>query len=214
MVIDQVDCKYRGHFERWHSGLRRPRRSIVSALPRARSGQATMTPTILSPLKPLSPVASALRLSLSPVLDGRAVVDGAWWPRTRDAAAELPALITAVDQRLGRVTLRVGVYRDAWDHIPRRISARGRQVRVGWFRHADPRVITLIFSGAEPIVLLVIPPGTASAPAEAAMALTVQGTAGFALTDILAIAHLPPVPPTRTPEENGWENEGGHLIDV
>ncbi len=72
-------------------------------------------------------------------------------------------------------------------------------------------MITLVFSAAEPIVLLVIPPGTASAPAEAALALAAQGTAGLALTDILAAAHLPVASPSRTPGEDGWENEGGHL---
>jgi hypothetical protein len=124
-----------------------------------------MTPTLLSHLKPLSAVASTvpvtnstLRLSLSPVLDRRAMVDGAWWPRTRDAAAELPELIVAVDQRLDRATLRVGVHMDGWEHVPQRIPARGRQIRVEWFRHADPRLITLFFANAEPIVLLVIPP--------------------------------------------------------
>ncbi|WP_170223162.1 hypothetical protein [Nonomuraea turkmeniaca] len=36
-----------------------------------------------------------------------------------------------------------------------------RQVRVGSLSQADPRVVTLSFARAEPIVLLVIPPGTA-----------------------------------------------------
>ena len=67
------------------------------------------------------------------------MVDGAWWPYSRDAAAELPNLIAAVDQRLGRTTLRIGVHQDAWRRIPRRIPARGRQVRIGWFRQTDPR---------------------------------------------------------------------------
>jgi hypothetical protein len=153
-----------------------------------------MTPTILSHLKPLSSVTSAvpavdsaIRLSLNAVLDRRASVDGAWWPYSRDAAAELPGLITAVDQRIGRATLRVSVYADAWDDIPRRIPARGRQVRIGSFRSGDPHVITLILAGAEPIRLLVIPADTAG-PAEATLTLTAQDT-----TDLLTIAHLPSV---------------------
>ncbi|GAA0966675.1 hypothetical protein GCM10009555_009110 [Acrocarpospora macrocephala] len=150
-----------------------------------------MTPTILSHLKPLSSVTSAIpavdsaiRLSLNAVPDRRAAVDGAWWPYSRDAAAELPGLITAVDQRIGRTTLRLSVYADAWDHIPRRIPARGRQVRIGSFQSGDPHVITLILAGAEPIRLLVIPAGTA----EGALKLT-----GFAPADPPTIAHLPAV---------------------
>ncbi|WP_223167823.1 DUF5994 family protein [Nonomuraea sp. SYSU D8015] len=93
------------------------------------------------------------------MLDRRALVDGAWWPYSHDARAGLPGLIAAVDRLLDRVMLRIGVHRDAWQRIPRRIPARGRQVRVGWFRHADPRVIILFFAAAEPVVLLIIPPG-------------------------------------------------------
>ncbi|MEV1167626.1 DUF5994 family protein [Nonomuraea sp. NPDC049784] len=152
----------------------------------------------------MSPVASALpacdstiRLSLSPALDRRATVDGAWWPRSSDAAAELPGLIAAVDQRLGRSTMRVSVYRDAWVHIPRRIPACGRQVRVGWFCHADPRVVILTLAGSEQIVLLIIEPDTARGPAEATLELAAQDTTGFSPTEILTIARLPAVPYTR-----------------
>ncbi|MEQ4722612.1 DUF5994 family protein [Nonomuraea sp. B19D2] len=184
-----------------------------------------MTPTLLSQRTPLSStssaiprVDSALRLSLHPVLDRRAVVDGAWWPYSRDAAAELPGLIAAVDRLLDRVTLRIGLHRDAWQSIPHRIPARGRQVRIGWFRHTDPRLITLIFAAGEPVVLLVIPPGTAAGPAEAMLKLTAQDTAGLSLDDILTVARLPPdpAPPLRGTAADSlacWEDEGGSVTD-
>ncbi|GAA3611456.1 hypothetical protein GCM10022419_115610 [Nonomuraea rosea] len=167
-----------------------------------------MTPTLLSHLMPLSAVASAVpasdstvRLSLDPVLDRRATVDGAWWPYSRDAAAELPGLIAAVDQRLGRVTLSVGVYRDSWDHIPRRIQARGRQIRVGWFHHTDPRVITLMSAGADPITLLVFEPGTATTAVEAAPRPASRDTTGFELSGTLLTTHL--LAAARTPRGRG-----------
>ncbi|WP_156045699.1 DUF5994 family protein [Herbidospora cretacea] len=105
----------------------------------------------------------AQRLSLDPALDRTAVADGAWWPYSRDATAELPGLIAAVDQRMGRATMRIGLHADAWDNIPRRIPARGRQVRVGWFRHSDPRMITLTLDGCQQVALLVLPPEAAPA---------------------------------------------------
>jgi hypothetical protein len=74
------------------------------------------------------------------------------------------------------------------------IPARGRQVRIGWFRHTDPRLITLIFAAGEPVVLLVIPPDTAAGPAEATLKLTTQDTAGLSIDDILTVARLPPNP--------------------
>ncbi|MFC4114463.1 DUF5994 family protein [Nonomuraea zeae] len=168
--------------------------------------------TLLQPA-PASPAAdSALRLSLNPVLDRSGTVDGAWWPRTRDAADELPALISAVDQRLGRAVLRVGLYEEAWEHIPRRIQAPGRQVRVGWFRSADPHLITLSIAGTAPITLLVIPPGTAEAIATAALTLAAAGTVGVRPADILD----PAGPDEGVPGRDGsasWENEGGRVTD-
>ncbi|MGI5291726.1 DUF5994 family protein [Nonomuraea polychroma] len=179
-----------------------------------------MMTTPLSPFTPSNrdtaavPTAhTAPRLSLNPLIDRRGTVDGAWWPRTRDAAAELPTLISAVDQRLGRAVLRVGLYRDAWDHIPRRIPARGRHVRVGWFRSADPHLITLSIAGTAPITLLVIPPGTAYDSATAALTFAAAGTVGIRPADIL----LPAAPDEGIPGRDGstaWENEGGRVTDL
>ncbi|MFI6603272.1 DUF5994 family protein [Nonomuraea sp. NPDC050536] len=181
-----------------------------------------MAPTLLSQPAPLSAassaiprVDSALRLSLHPVPNRRAVVDGAWWPYSRDATAELPDLIAAVDRLLDRATLRIGVHRDTWQNIPRRIPARGRQVRIGWFRHTDPRVITLIFAAGEPVVLLVIPPGTAAGAAKATLKLTAQNIAGMAVDDMLTLASLPPDPALRAGTAGSparGENEGGSVI--
>jgi hypothetical protein len=99
------------------------------------------------------------------------------------------------------------------------IPARGRQVRIGWFRHTDPRMITLIFSAGEPVVLLVIPPDTAAGPAEATLKLTTQDTAGLSIDDILTGARLPPnpTPPHSASARDGsdgsarWDNEGGSI---
>ncbi|WP_061290985.1 DUF5994 family protein [Herbidospora cretacea] len=129
---------------------------------------------------------SDLRISLNPRLDRRGTVDGAWWPGTRDAAAELPALVSAVDQRIGRPVLRVGLYREAWDDIPHRFPAPGRQVKVGWFLSGDPHLIILSFAGPEPVTLLVIPADTPRDVAVAALAVAAAGTIGVRPADILA----------------------------
>jgi hypothetical protein len=171
-----------------------------------------MMTTLLSPSSAVLAVRSAPRLSLNAVLDRRGTVDGAWWPRTRDAAAELPALISAVNQRLDRAVLRVGLYVDAWDHIPRRVPALGRRVSVGWFRSADPHVITLSIAGTAPITLLVIPPGTADGPAMAALALAAAGTVGIRPADILHPA-VPEEGSLGRDSSASWENEGGRVAD-
>ncbi|MFI6393614.1 DUF5994 family protein [Nonomuraea sp. NPDC050540] len=143
-----------------------------------------MTPTLL----PLHPVP---RLSLDPTPSRRAVVNGAWWPRSRDAAAELPGLVAAGDQRLGRTTLLVGLHPDAWRHIPDRIPARGRLVRVGRFRGADPHVVVLFFAAVEPVALLLIPPDTAAGPAQNALTRAARHTADLTADDLLALTRLP-----------------------
>ncbi|GAA5068218.1 hypothetical protein HNP84_008338 [Thermocatellispora tengchongensis] len=148
-----------------------------------------MTPTFLTYPDPLSAVAvrvpevdSTVRLSLDAVRGRRAGVDGAWWPYSRDAAAELPGLIAAVDQRLGRTTLRVEVRMESWENVPRQIPARGRRIRVGRFHGSDPRLITLILSDGEPIVLLVIPPDTIGGGAGTALGLTARDAAHLCAT--------------------------------
>ncbi|MFI6597364.1 DUF5994 family protein [Nonomuraea sp. NPDC050536] len=175
-----------------------------------------MKPTLLSHLKPLSAIAraapttdSAVRLCLNPVLDRRAVVDGAWWPRSRDAAAELPSLIAAVDQRLDQITVGVGIYRDAWYDLPHRIPARGRRIQVSCFHRTDPRVITLIPSVGKPIVLLIIEPNTTSGAA----ALTAQDTTGLSPADIITIPPFPAPSPADADTAAKGENEGRPSAD-
>jgi Family of unknown function (DUF5994) len=41
-----------------------------------------------------------LQLAFPPSSSTHSVLDGSWWPRARDAAAELPALIAAVTDQL------------------------------------------------------------------------------------------------------------------
>ena len=53
----------------------------------------------------ISPVSLArARLRLRPDRSGVALLDGGWWPRSADPAAELPGLILALDERRGRIT--------------------------------------------------------------------------------------------------------------
>lgn len=128
-----------------------------------------MPTTLLTPRAPLSAVSgtiprvdSPVRLALTPLPGPRDVVDGTWWPYSRDATTQLPGLIAAVDQRRGRTTLRVGVHPEAWEHIPRRVPARGRQVDVRLFHHAHVELVVLCFAGGEHLALHVVPPGTAN----------------------------------------------------
>ena len=67
------------------------------------------------------------RLVFPPSATAQGVVDGSWWPRTRDPATELPALIAAVTDRMGMVD-RIMLNADAWDTRPRQITTVGQHV--------------------------------------------------------------------------------------
>ena len=64
------------------------------------------------------PPRQTLRLKLKPKAPTTGYVDGAWWPRSRDLSAELPALLAVLAVRLGRVQ-RVSFNLTDWDATPR-----------------------------------------------------------------------------------------------
>jgi hypothetical protein len=62
---------------------------------------------------------------LQPDRAGPALLDGGWWPRTDDPAAELPGLILALDKRHGRIT-RIMLGTAGWDGSrPHRLRVDG-----------------------------------------------------------------------------------------
>jgi hypothetical protein len=105
------------------------------------------------------PPRHTLRLKLKPKAPTTGQVDGAWWPRTRELSAELPALLAVLAVRLGR-TERVSYNLTAWDTAPRRITVDGRQIRLGGFHSQHPDTVDVIGPNEPRITLLVIPPET------------------------------------------------------
>ncbi|MFE5813115.1 DUF5994 family protein [Streptomyces sp. NPDC056479] len=104
--------------------------------------------------------------------DRQGVLDGAWWPRSRDIATELPNLITALTEHLGPVT-RVGLDADAWEELPTRITIEDRVVHIDSSPVGDDTV--LITRGEQDLFsLLVVPPHAAPDAARAAMAEAVR----------------------------------------
>ncbi|MGV4926889.1 hypothetical protein K2224_32605 (plasmid) [Streptomyces sp. BHT-5-2] len=111
------------------------------------------------------PGTALLRLETTQERGG--VLDGAWWPRSRDIGAELPGLITALTEHLGPVT-RVGLDESAWQELPTRLAIDDRVVRIDSFPVGDDTV--LITRGEnDHFALLVVPPDAAPDAARAAM---------------------------------------------
>ncbi|WTW95873.1 DUF5994 family protein [Streptomycetaceae bacterium NBC_01309] len=155
------------------------------------------------------------RVALTP--PGKAVgrLDGAWWPRSRDLARELPSLVRAMED-VGVIT-RATVNPALWQSVPRRVPASGRLVKVGWFTdEQDLHEIMLLSHRAGRWELLVVPPETA--PSTAQRMMTAAATAGDMRSATVLVHTMSTPVPTRTdlrdvddPSESDWEAEGGHL---
>ncbi len=118
----------------------------------------------------------AARIALRPVGSSRGLLDGAWWPRSRDLLRELPALIDALAPRWGRIT-RIAVNPRHWPVVPRKIPVPGHVVKAGWFKdEQDPHKLLLLSYTAGRWDLLVIPPETGAAAASRLMAAATDDT--------------------------------------
>jgi len=106
-----------------------------------------------------------LRLRLKPKAPTTGWVDGGWWPRSRDLAAELPGLLSVLAVRLGRIE-RVSYHLGEWAPAVGKISCRGGVVRLAGY-HAQRADTVDVVAASQRITLLVVPP---EAPAQAARA--------------------------------------------
>jgi hypothetical protein len=190
-----------------------------------------MTATVVSPAPDTQVPPPAVRLLLKPPSRHPGMVNGAWWPRSRDLTSELPPLMTALDPVWGRiyhVTLQV----DMWPDIPKHVVTGEHVVRVGWYdAEQDPHDICLIsLRGGARWDLLVVPPEldreaaerlmaeaaspgnfqTASALLAAATSDATSGPASDATSDTAGRRTDPEASPEPTPAPIAtWESEGG-----
>lgn len=128
----------------------------------------------------------SLRLKLKPSAPSTrnaGYVDGAWWPRSRDLAAELPALFEALAARWGVVD-RMAYNLTEWETAARRLDAGNHTVRLGGFRYQRANTIGVSGSGHDRLVLLVIPPETSATDART-MSLAAAGENNVDSVDML-----------------------------
>jgi hypothetical protein len=129
------------------------------------------SPTMTTMPGPPSPLAARLRLS--PTLSRRGALDGSWWPRSRDAGAELPALVAGLDPRFG-VIIRAMLDMDVWDDHPRRVATGPKRIHMGWYHTMAADRIYLVNTDGERFALLVVPPEATSESARDAMATAAE----------------------------------------
>ncbi|MFJ6867461.1 DUF5994 family protein [Streptomyces termitum] len=115
----------------------------------------------------------------------QSLLDGAWWPRSRDVEREVPPLLTALTEYLGPVT-RVGLDASAWNGIPTRLVVDGRVVHLDSFPVGDDTVL-ITRGDNDHFSLMVVPPDTPPQAARTAMARAVDaGNASQAAEILLA----------------------------
>jgi Family of unknown function (DUF5994) len=164
------------------------------------------------------------RLLLQPGLHARTLLDGGWWPRSADPAAELPGLIVAIDGRQGPIT-QIMLGTAGWDASrPRRVRVDGpagsRTVRLGWFE-TMPAGLLIATARAGRTDLLTLPPDTGETAARAAMHQAARVDNRTPAPALLAITVSPGRPPASTASSPAriapdttqlgtWEWEGGH----
>jgi hypothetical protein len=126
--------------------------------------------------------------------DGGSPFDGAWFPRSRDLALEVPELIAELDRRgvrVERFTYPLG----PWTPVPRKIAVQDRIVRTGGFRSMDPGVVCLTWDGGTRRAdLLVVPPETDVLTGARALRLCTRRGLPRAPQMVLAAARSTPLP--------------------
>lgn len=156
----------------------------------------------------------ALRLKLKPMAPRTGQVDGAWWPRSKDLAVELPALLAVLRLRLGApawVIYNLAV----WSPAPRRLQVAGGDVRLAGYRSHNPHTIIVTAPGQDRITLLVVPPTTAPTAAHQSLMTASRRGNADSVAQLLAgvdITSAVPVPACGDATER-WEADGGQVRD-
>jgi hypothetical protein len=149
------------------------------------------------------------RLRLKPTPSPHMPLDGGWWPRSGDPAAELPGLILALQHHRGGLIGHVMLGWSGWDSRPRRLGVAGQLVRLGWFDTLPAGLLTALYTDGRRVDLLTVPTDTGPDAAVAAMELAAH-TANQLHTPDLLIALADPLS-AKAALETVWETDGGHL---
>jgi Family of unknown function (DUF5994) len=131
--------------------------------------------------------ADSVRLQLDPVPSRKSVLDGGWWPRSTDAMAQLPALITALGADRGQIT-DILLNSAEWDAPhPRRLAPGRGAVRLNWFASQPAGLITFLTDfGRDRFDLLVVPPDATDTSAGTALTAAADVDNNHRAPDLIA----------------------------
>ena len=112
------------------------------------------------------------RIQFTPAGQIRGLVDGAWWPRTRDLVRELPAITQALGTHLPHLE-RVGFYTNDWDPLStNKIFIDGTRLQLEGFTVWAPGTARFVGPSGSVWVVVVPPDADPSAARESMMRAT------------------------------------------
>lgn len=114
------------------------------------------------------PVRAEVRLRMKPNTAARSHVDGAWWPRSHDPAAEFPGLVLVMSSWVGPIR-RVTYHLHDWDPTGRELTVEGWTVTLVALPTLDANTVVVTGSNQRRMMLLVVPPGTPGGAARAVL---------------------------------------------
>jgi hypothetical protein len=131
------------------------------------------------------PVRSEVRLRVKPNKAIRGHVDGAWWPRSHDPAAEFPGLVLAMSSWVGPVR-RVAYHLDDWHTTTsRELTVEGWPVSLVGLTTLQANTVVVTGPDQRRMGLLVVPPHTAGDIARAVLSATADPGAVCGVEEIL-----------------------------
>jgi hypothetical protein len=154
--------------------------------------------------------APLVRLALKPEGASAGLLDGAWWPHSRNLLRELPALTDVLDPLWGRIT-RIAVNPTHWPVIPRKVPVNGHVVKTGRFkakRHQHHLQLRSYRIGCWD--LLVIPPQTTATAAARLMAAATDTALHLTASALIAADDATHEKEgSQDVREEAWESAGG-----
>ncbi|PSR68341.1 hypothetical protein C8258_10975 [Nocardia sp. MDA0666] len=106
---------------------------------------------------------------MRPRRDGTGHVDGVWWPRTQDLAAELPGLLTVLRPHLGPVR-RVVYDPTGWSPSTRHLQLGSHRIRLDPYRFELFNTMYVCSARGIVVILQVVLSTTEDTVANAALA--------------------------------------------
>jgi hypothetical protein len=137
-----------------------------------READVMTTPNI----PPRSRASRPLRLRMAPD-PGAGVMDGGWWPRSRELVSELGELVDHLPVEHGRV-VRASFSPPDWDTSSRGIPTATGAIKAGSSAQDNAHLIVLTLADRRTLQLLVVPPALSQEQGEEA--LLAAATPGYA----------------------------------